>query len=113
MSTKIVDATKINTSPIEKGTPSTVSVSRDPLTRDPLIDQKIGIIGNVFGYGEDARLNIVGLIIFIFIILLIGCVIGSVWVTDLESRKFLWNLVTPIFGIITGAIGYVIGKNGS
>ncbi len=113
MNTKIVDANKIDTSPIEKGMPPTVSVSRDPLTRDPLIDQKIGIIGNIFGYGEDARLNIVGSIIFVLFLFLIGCIAGSIFVNDLETKKFLWNITTPILSIMTGAIGYVIGKNGN
>lgn len=105
-----IDPEKITTSPIEVGKSPTVPIGSDPFKRDPIIDQKIGIVGRFFGYGESAYVNIVGLTLVVFMILLVGDTMGIVFSSDPDTKKFLIGAITPIFGVITGAIGFVIGK---
>jgi hypothetical protein len=110
MNGKNIDPERITSAPIETGNSPTVPVGNDPFTRDPILDQKMGLVGKIFGYGESAHVNIAGITLVVFILLLFGSVTGVVFAGDAEVRKFLSSMITPIFGVITGLIGFVIGK---
>ncbi|WP_040617714.1 hypothetical protein, partial [Roseibium sp. TrichSKD4] len=47
---------------METGGQSTVPVQKDALQPDPLINQKLGLVGKLFGYGNEKPGNIAGII---------------------------------------------------
>lgn len=86
-------------------------VGPDPLTRDAVLDQKMGAVGRKIGYGDEKKGNIAACVILFFFLLLIFCVIAHLASHSEENRAFLGNLITPLFGVITGAIGYITGRH--
>jgi hypothetical protein len=102
-----VDA--IGSTPPEIAGPSG-PVGSDPLTRDPILDQKMGAVGKCLGYGEEKKGNIAGVALAFFAVVLCICIVAYVWSDNAENRDFLNGLITPVFGVITGAIGYITGR---
>lgn len=105
-----VPPSKIDTTPIETGGQSTVPVGNDPFTRDPIIDQKLGLVGKFFGYGEEKKGNIAGIVLLFAVIMLTVCFSGQFFASTEEARAALSSFVTPLFGLLTGLVGYVTGK---
>jgi hypothetical protein len=99
---------------IDKSKPETAGpagpVGNDPLNRDPIIDQKMGAVGKVLGFGDEKKANIAALSGGAFFILLVFCIITYIWSSNDENRTLVSGLLTPIFGVITGAIGYITGR---
>ncbi|MEM7547692.1 MAG: hypothetical protein AAF367_19370 [Pseudomonadota bacterium] len=85
-------------------------VGNDPLTKDPILDQKMGVVGKAIGHGEEKKGNIAAIVIFLFSIILVGVIIAYLYTGNGENKSFLENLITPLFGIFTGAIGYITGR---
>ena len=104
-----VSADAIGSSKPEKAGPSG-PVGNDPLNRDPVIDQKMGAVGKVLGYGDEKKANIAALSGGAFFVLLVCCIFTYIWSSDAENRTLVAGLITPIFGAITGAIGYITGR---
>lgn len=105
-----VEPGRINSAPIEQGGHATIPVGVDPLVRDPIIDQKLGWVGKVFGYGDEKKGNIAALACVFGASILTICLIAMLAVHDTDTRSFLSSLITPVFGLMTGAIGYITGK---
>lgn len=85
-------------------------IGSDPLTRDPILDQRMGAVGKCLGYGDEKKGNIAGGAIIFFGMVLIVCILGHIFSEDVDNRTFLSGLITPVFGVITGAIGYITGR---
>jgi hypothetical protein len=105
-----IDSSKIESSPLEKGSQATVTVGGDPLLPDPRLAQELGWLGRCFGHGDTARTNIAGAILAVFTLLLIFSIGASIFHGSEDVRKAMGGLITPIFGVITGSIGYITGK---
>lgn len=104
-----VPAELIKTSRLEKpGEPG--PVGPDPMVRDPILDQQMGTIGRHFGYGDEKKANIVGMAFILFALLLVLIILVYIFSEDPENKRFLQGLMTPVFGVITGAIGYFTGR---
>jgi hypothetical protein len=105
-----VPATRIDEAPLEAAIGSTIPVGKDPLTRDPIIDQKLGWVGKFFGYGDEKKGNIAGLVLIFSVLSLIICFCGQLMTSDENTRSTLSGAITPLFGLLTGLIGYVTGR---
>ncbi|WP_394689074.1 hypothetical protein [Hoeflea sp.] len=105
-----VGSDRISDAPIETGGMPTVPVNSDPLTRDPIIDQKLGWVGKFFGYGDEKKGNIAGLAFVFSSLMLAFCVIGQFFIEEESARGTISGLITPLFGLITGLLGYATGQ---
>ena len=105
----LVDATRIDTAPMEQGVKSGAGQAPDPLTRDPIIDQKMGFLGRCFGYGDEKKGNLATLAFILASVLLTICMVAPMVSADPEVLDVTRGMVTPLFGILTGIIGYVTG----
>lgn len=105
-----IPPSKIDSAPIETGGQSTVPVGRDPFTRDPIIDQKLGYVGRFFGYGEEKKGNIAGIGFVFSSTMLVVCFAGQFLAETEQVRASMASFVTPIFGLLTGLIGYITGR---
>ncbi len=108
--TGTVDPSKIDSTPLESSKGSTLPVGNDPLRPDPIIAQKMGWVGKCFGYGEEKKGNIAGIAFVASLVLLIFVVLGTVFATTPETKQVLGNLITPLFGVMTGSLGYLTAK---
>ncbi|NDV02502.1 hypothetical protein [Pseudoroseicyclus tamaricis] len=104
-----VSADAIGSSALEQPGPSG-PVGPDPMTRDPVLDQKMGAVGRCLGYGDEKKANIAGLAVAVFTIVLIAVVCVYLLSESDENRSLLGSLITPVFGVITGSIGYITGR---
>ena len=86
-------------------------VGPDPLTRDPRLAQKMGWVGQCFGHGDEKKGNLVGLSLGFAALLIIALLVAFLMMTDPDKRSFVQGLFTPVFGIFTGLIGYLIGTS--
>jgi hypothetical protein len=110
MSRDTIDASRIDATPMETGGGTTTPVSSDPLRPDPIISQKMGWLGRCFGYGEEKKGNIAGVAFVASLLLLVCVVLGTIWASTPETRQILGNLITPLFGVMTGSLGYLTAK---
>lgn len=69
----LVDANRIDTAPIERSASGVSQSAKDPLMRDPIIDQKMGYLGKFFGYGDEKKGNLASLSLVIASLLLFIC----------------------------------------
>ena len=87
-------------------------IGPDPLTRDPVLDQHLGKVGQFIGGGPEKPRNIsyvVGLA-SIFMLIVSSCAVAYVDIKELES--VFSTLITGCLSLITGALGFIFGKSG-
>jgi hypothetical protein len=87
-----------------------VLVSGDPIRPDPRLNQELGIIGRLFGYNENARLNLVGLMI----LFCIGMIVWSTYMlftsTVSEVRTAAHFIITTFVAVMSGLVGFITGR---
>lgn len=109
MSADLVKPDRIDNAAIEQGTPRSTQPPSDPLTRDPIIDQKMGLLGKAFGYGDEKKGNL-AVLGFIFSAAALGyCMILPAFSESEKALELTSNMVTPLVGLLSGIIGYVTG----
>lgn len=82
---------------------------KDPFS-DPDLPVKMGVIGGLIGHGEEKKGNIAFVALILAFLLLVACIVGILCIEDEGDSEFLTILITPIFGVVTGIIGYITGN---
>lgn len=108
-----IDPEVIGRSTLPSDTKPSGPIGTDPYLTDPDLDKKRGLLGRLFGYGSEKKGNIAGLAVIVGFAILALVILGVVFVENEEARSFLQTLVTPVVGIISGALGYVTGSRSS
>lgn len=101
----------IDSAPMEEGRSPTVQVGSDPFTKDPILEQKMGLIGKVLGDKEHSPTSIAFLCIAAgFLIAATGIVVAMVSDVENAANQHADMLITGGLSLMSGALGYVFGK---
>jgi len=87
-------------------------IGPDPLTRDPVLDQHLGKVGQFIGGGPEKAGNIAYVVVFSAIVILIVSSGAVAYVQSEKLASVFSNLVTGCLSLITGALGFIFGKSG-
>lgn len=85
----------------------------DPLSRDPILDQRLGTVGRHIGGGGEKAGNIAYIVIVAAIIVLVIAAIVLGYADNEKAASVADRIVTGCFALITGALGYLFGRSGS
>lgn len=72
----------------------------------------MGWLGKLFGYGEEKKGNLAVLAFLISSLLMTVCLGTQIWASSENALQVTSGMITPLFGVMTGIIGYITGQKG-
>ena len=111
MNSPNVPVESIGSTPPEKAGPAG-PIGPDPLTRDPILDQHLGRVGQFIGGGPEKAGNIAYVVVAASILILIVAVCAAAYVESDKTASVLGTITTGCMSLITGALGFIFGKSG-
>lgn len=108
-----IDAERISKAKIETGGQPTVPVHGDPLRPDPILNQKLGWLGIVFGHDSEKAGNIAGMAATIALLTLLGSAIALIFASTPEVAEASQYLIGTCLTIVSAALGFLFGKHSS
>lgn len=87
-------------------------IGPDPLTRDPVLDQHLGKVGQFIGGGPEKAGNIAYVVVLAALLMLIISACAVAYVDTKELESVFSALITGCLSLITGALGFIFGKSG-